>query len=410
MARICVIRQYYFPLDTRVKREVDTLVAAGHEVTVLCMARPGERRIEKTDGVTILRMPVRHRRGSIARYCFEHLAFVLLAGATAAAGHLRRRYDLVQVNTMPDTLVVAALVPRLLGTPVLLDLHECMPECFATTFDAGKVPVRFLALLERFSIWFASGATTCTELMRETFVGRGTPPEKISVVLNGADESIFDPDRYPPAPPRAGRLRLVSHGTVEPRYGLETVVRAVALLKDEIPGLELQVYGEGSQLDHLRRLSDELGVHDRVHISGRFVPIEELVAGISNADVGVVAIERDPYRDLTLCNKMYDFVTMRKPALVSRTRSVEVYFGESCFQMFTSGDEHDLARAIRELHARPDRGAALVEAATQANASQRWAVQRGAYLAAVNSLLAADAESRAKLVSETGASAAVEAG
>lgn len=409
MARICVIRQYYFPLDTRVKREVDTLVAAGHEVTVLCMARPGERRIEKADGVTILRMPLRHRRGSMARYCFEHLAFVLLAGATAAAGHLRRRYDLVQVNTMPDTLVVAALVPRLLGTPVLMDLHECMPECFATTFDAGKVPVRILALLERFSIWFASGATTCTELMRETFVGRGAPPEKVSVVLNGADENIFDPDRYPRAPSDAGRLRLVSHGTVEPRYGLETVVRAVALLKDEIPGLELQVYGEGSQLDDLRRLSDELGVSGRVDFSGRFVPIEELVAGIANADAGVVAIERDPYRDLTLCNKMYDFVTMRKPALVSRTRSVEVYFGESCFQMFRSGDEHDLARAIRELHARPDRGAALVEAATEANASQRWAVQRRAYLAAVDSLLAADAQSPSKAVSEAAPRPAVEA-
>ena len=410
MARICVIRQYYFPLDTRVKREVDTLVAAGHEVTVLCMTRPGERRIEKADGATIIRMPLRHRRGSMARYCFEHLAFVLLAGASAAAGQLRRGYDLVQVNTMPDTLVLAALVPRLLGTPLLLDLHECMPECFATTFDAGKVPVRILALLERFSIQFASGATTCTELMRQTFVGRGAPPEKVSVVLNGADENIFDPDRYPATRSDQGRLRLVSHGTLEPRYGLETVVRAVALLKDEIPGLELQVYGEGSQLDDLRRLTDELGVHDRVHFSGRFVPIEELVAGISNADAGVVAIERDPYRDLTLCNKMYDFVTMRKPALVSRTRSVEVYFGESCFQMFTSGDEHDLARAIRELHARPDRGAALVQAATEANASQRWAVQRGAYLAAIESLLAGDAATQSRVVSEAGASAAVEGG
>lgn len=410
MARICVIRQYYVPLDTRVKREVDTLVAAGHEVTVLCMARPGESRIEKTDGATVIRMPLQHRRGSMARYCFEHLAFALLAGATAAAGHLRRPYDLVQVNTMPDTLVLAAVVPRLLGTPVLLDLHECMPECFATTFNTGEGPVRILALLERFSIWFASGATTCTELMRSTFVGRGAPPEKISVVLNGADENIFDLDRYPPTNSDPDRFRLVSHGTVEPRYGIETVVRAVALLKDEIPGLELQVYGEGSQLDDLRRLSDELGVHDRVHFSGRFVPIEELVAGISNADAGVVAIERDPYRDLTLCNKMYDFVTMRKPAVVSRTRSVEVYFGDSCFQMFTSGDEHDLARAIRELHARPDRGAGLVEAATEANASQRWAVQRLAYLAVIDSLLAGHAKSRTRAGSEPAASPAVGAG
>lgn len=397
MARICVVRQYYVPLDTRVKREVDTLVAAGHEVTVLCLARPGERRVEKTAGATIIRMPLRHRRGSMARYCLEHLAFMLFAGVAVAAGHLRRPYDLVQVNTMPDTLVFAALVPRLLGTPVLLDLHECMPECFVTTVDAGEVAVRVLTRLERLSIWFSDRAITCTELMRETFVGRGAPPAKVSVVLNGADENIFDPDRYPPSGPRPGRFLLVSHGTVEPRYGLETVVRAVALLKDEIPGLELQVYGEGSQLDDLRRLTQELGVEEKVHFSGRFVPIEELVAGISDADAGVVAIERDQYRDLTLCNKMYDFIAMRKAALVSRTRSVEVYFGESCFQMFTSGDDEDLARAIRELHARPDRGLGLVEAATQANASQRWTVQREAYLAAVDELLSRTAPSPSRV-------------
>ncbi len=388
MARILVIRQYYVPLDTRVKREVDTLVAAGHEVTVLCLARPGERRMEKSDGATILRMPLRHRRGGIARYCFEHLAFVLLTGVAAATGQLRRRYDLVQVNTMPDTLVFAAFVPRLLGVPVLLDLHECMPECFATTFDAGPIPVKVLSRMEQLSIRFADAATTCTDLMRDTFVGRGTPRDKITVVLNGADENVFDPDRYPAGEARPDRLVLVSHGTIEPRYGLETIVRAVALLKDEIPGLELRIYGDGTQRDDLRRLSRELGVDGRVHFSDGFVPLDKLVAGIAEADAGVVAIERDPYRDLTLCNKMYDFITMRKPAIVSRTRSVEVYYGESCFQLFDSGDAEDLARAVRELHARPDRGEGLVEAATEANERHRWTEQAKVYLDVVDTLLA----------------------
>jgi hypothetical protein len=54
--------------------------------------------------------------------------------ALASALHLRHRYDLVQVNSLPDFLVFAALGPRLIGSPVLLDLHECMPEFFATKF------------------------------------------------------------------------------------------------------------------------------------------------------------------------------------------------------------------------------------------------------------------------------------
>ena len=35
---------------------------------------------------------------------------------------------------MPDALVFAAAVPRLLGARVVLDLHECMPEFFSVKF------------------------------------------------------------------------------------------------------------------------------------------------------------------------------------------------------------------------------------------------------------------------------------
>jgi glycosyltransferase involved in cell wall biosynthesis len=390
MARICVVRQYYFPLDTRVRREVDALEKAGHDVTVVCLRSPGQPRRERRGGVTVLRMPLRHRRGQVARYLFEHAAFLAMAAATVAALHLRRPWDVVQVNTMPDTLVFAALVPRLLGARVLLDLQECMPECFATTFavpPAGAA-VRTLGRLEQLSIRVSHRALTCTELMRDVFVGRGTPEEKISVVLNGSDEDVFDPRKHqPPDGHDPERFVLVSHGTVEPRYGLDTGIRAVALLRDEIPGLKLEIYGEGTQLEELRRLAERLDVVDRVWFSGRFVPLVELVEAIARADAGLVAVRRDPYRDLTLCNKMYDFVTMQKPAIVSRTRSVEVCFGDSCFQLFNSGDEHDLARAIRQLHGDPGLRERLVRRATEANRSHRWAEQRKVYLDVVDQLL-----------------------
>ena len=52
----------------------------------------------------------------------------------AAFLHLRRRYDVVQAHTIPDTVVFASIVPKLFGARVMLDLHECMPEFFSTKF------------------------------------------------------------------------------------------------------------------------------------------------------------------------------------------------------------------------------------------------------------------------------------
>jgi glycosyltransferase involved in cell wall biosynthesis len=387
MAKICLVRQFYFPFDTRVRREVHALLDAGHEVDVICQQGDGEPAVEHSGRLSVRRLRVRRRRQSVVQYLLEYLEFFLKATALLAVRQLRRRYDLVQVNSLPDPLVFGAVIPRLTGTPVLLDLHECAPEFFATKFDMppDRLPVRVLAWLEQASIRFASMVTTCTDQMRDTFVGRGAPPDKVVVVLNGSDEAVFDPGRFPHSSNGNG-FELISHGSLEKRYGIDTVIEAVARV-DDIPGLRLKVYGDGPQLEELEALTKVLGAEDRVWFSRGFVPLDELVAAIAAADAGVVAVERNPFRDLTLCNKMYDFIAMDKPAIVSRTRSVEEYFDESCFQLFDASDVDSLTAAIRELHADPSHGTGLAERAKQVAASHRWPRQREIYLDTVGGLL-----------------------
>lgn len=389
VARVCVIRQGFFPWDTRVRREVEALLLAGHEVDVICLARDGEPARDEYRGAAIRRLPLRQRRAGGLRYLVEYGAFLVAAASVSGALHLRRRYDLVQVHSMPDALVFAAVVPRLMGARVVLDLHECMPEFFATKFRVAQshpVP-RLLAALEQASIRFAHTVITCTEQMREAFVARGARPEKIHVILNSADEAIFNAVDHPPQDRRPDRFTLICHGSIEERYGLDTVIKAVALLKDEIPALRFEIYGEGSYRETLRELARDLGVEDRIGFSDGFVPLDELLDAIAAADAGVVAMKRDAFRDLTHCNKMFDFIVMRRPALVSRTRSVEAYFDESCFALFDSDDEHDLARAIRELYHDASRGPALVERAAVANDPYRWERQRGIYQGVIDEVM-----------------------
>ena len=394
MARICVIREWYFPVDSRLKREIDALVDAGHEVDLICATIPGQPRLERIGRLSVHRVPLTRRRAGLLRYVFEFVAFQLAATVLAAVLHLRRRYDLVQVNSLPDWLVFAAIVPWLLGARVLLDLHECMPEYAITRYDLRPAHpvVRLLAFIEQASIRFADGAITCTEQMRERFVERGVPREKVGVVLNSFDEGRLDPAGYQ-TPRHDERFVLICHGTIDENFGIDLVVRAVALLEHTIPGLRLEVYGDGTQRQLLLRLVKDLGLEERVWFSPGFIPLSELLARIASADVGVVAIRRDVFRDLTHCNKMYDLIAMRKPVVISRTRAVEAYFGDDCFQLFESGNERDLARAIAELYADPQRRERLVRRATEVNEPYRWVHQRTAYLATVERLLG-DREAR----------------
>jgi len=389
MSRICVVRQLYYPRDPLVRREVEALVASGHQVDVVCMRRKGEAALERAGAVTIRRLPLSHRRGGLASYIFEYAAFLVMATVVIGALHLRRRYALVQVNTPPDSLVFAAILPKLLGTPVLLHLQEPMPEFFASKFKTSldHPAARILGLIERASIAFADRAITCTEQMRLAFASRGADPARTDVILNASDEELFDHRRLPQLPAPPDQFVLITHGTMEERYGIDTTIQAVGLLRDKFPGLRLMLFGEGSFRPKLVRLAAELGVGDRVSFSEGWVPYEELLRALAGADAGVVAMKRDPFRDITHCHKMFDFVAMRKPAIVSRTAAVEAYFGADCFEMFESDDAHDLARAIRRLVEDRARGALLAGRAAERGQPYRWPHQRERYLAIVAALL-----------------------
>jgi len=398
MGRVCVITEWIYPMDARISREVRALVQQGHEVDVVCTRWAREPHIEHDGQVSVYRLPIARRRGGALRYVFEFVTFQLAATLLVGLLHLRRRYDVVEAASLPDWLVFAAILPRLLGARVVLDLHECMPEYGATKYGVPLTHpiVRVLAALEQASIRFADFVITCTEQMREKFVERGASPDKIAVVLNSFDEEKFDPSRYAARKDKSDDFVLISHGTIEENYGLDIVVRAVGLLRERIQGLRLEIYGEGTHRPTVEALVKSLGLEDRVWFSPGFLPLAELLPHIAEADAGVVAVRRSAYRDVTLCTKMYDLVSMRRPVIISRTPAVEAYFGDGCFQMFESGNEHDLARAIYELYAHPDIGRRSVAKAARVGEPYRWVHQAKAYLAIVERLAPASGPGRAQ--------------
>ena len=390
--RIAVVRQGLFEVDPRTQREVHALLQAGHEVDVISRRDEGRPWIERDGRLTVRRLPIPLRRGGAITYIADYALFFVAALVLLTLLHVRRRYRLVQVHSLPDPLVFVALVPKLTGARVILDLHECMPEFFATKFGVplDHRAVRLVAAAEQASIRFADFALTCTEQMREAFVGRGADPDRIGVVHNTAEEEIFDPSKHPPRPRDNGRFTLICHGSVEERYGLDTAIQAVAALADEIPELRLQIYGKGAQLPELRELAAQLDIRDRVDFNGRWLPIDELLDAIADADAGVIAMKRDAFRDLVHCNKMYDLVAMRRPVITSRTRSVEAYFSDDAFLWFTAEDPDDLANAIRRLYADPALGDRVVQQAEAEVEPYRWPRQREQYRRYVLSAVSED--------------------
>src|SRR5262245_1567805 len=123
--RAAVVLFSYYPADNRPRRAAEALVKEGMEVELICLRRSrDEAKHETVNGVTIRRLPLRRYRGGPAAYIFQYAAFLASAFFYLAARSFRRRLDLIHVHNMPDFLVFSALLPKLRGATVVLDLHD----------------------------------------------------------------------------------------------------------------------------------------------------------------------------------------------------------------------------------------------------------------------------------------------
>jgi glycosyltransferase involved in cell wall biosynthesis len=383
--RAAIVRQtdhYELP----VRREAEALAAAGFDVEVFLMRPAGGVPEEVVDGVRVVYLRSSLAKSSRLRYALDYARFFLLVSAVLTRRHLRRRYALVQVNTMPDLLVFAALPPKLLGARVLAYMHEPSPELAETVLGPGLVP-RALGVIEQLVLRFADRAVTVTDQLKERFVERGADAARIDVVLNGADPADRLGDWKPPPDAAAdGTFTVVCHGTVEDRYGQDTIVEAAALLRHELPDLRTVLVGRGRRVDALVAQVEALGLQNRVRWEG-WVSEQRLNDLLDAADVGIVAQKASPYSHLVHTNKMVDYWIFGLPVIASRLRAVSELYGDDVLEYYEPGDPADLARAIRRLHDDPGRRAELARNGRAAHEANGWSVQRVRYLRAVDELL-----------------------
>ena len=351
---VCMIVHAYYEEDPRVRREAESLVARGRPVDVFALRRPGDPPRGVIDGVAVRRLDVqRHQGAGLGTYLREYVAFLLRAGWAATRAHRRRRYAVVQVHTLPDFLVFAALPLRLARVPVVIDLHEAMPEFFRMRFPraSNRFAHALLRLFERVSIGFASAAITVNDALAARLVTIGVPPEKITVILNSPSLARFDPAVQPARSFMAdGTLRLVYAGALTPTYELDVAIDAVARLHDLRPDLPVvfDVYGRGDSAPALEEQAARLGVADRVAFHGR-IPIEDVPAAIAAADLGLAPTRRDPFTDFSLSTKIFEYGAMGKPVVASRLPLVERTFPPGSVATYDPGDGDGLAAAILAL-------------------------------------------------------------
>jgi glycosyltransferase involved in cell wall biosynthesis len=376
----------FYEIDTRIMQYATALAERGDTVDVLALRREGGLDFEVFNGVNVYRIQCRkmNERGWFD-YLFRTLRFLFISAFVLAKRHISKPYQVIHIHSVPDFLVFAAVVPKISGARVILDIHDILPEFYASKFGISSRSLLFklLVLTERLSIAFSDHVIIANHLWQERLVSRSVRREKCTAIVNYPDPRIF----YRRAHRAADRKFIILYpGTLNQHQGVDIAVRAFARVAEKMPGAEFHIYGEGPDKASLIRLSNGLGLTDRVIFYG-ILPTTEIATVMANSDLAVVPKRASSsFGNEAASTKIMEFMSLGIPVIVSRTKIDTYYHNDSMVKFFESENESDLADSMVLLYSNPELREGFVEGANRFVERNTWQVKKQEYLSLVDHL------------------------
>lgn len=232
------------------------LVERGHRVRLVCSGWPGCEPSAVVQGLEVER--VGHRN-----------SFALLGRGAVRRAIRQERPDIVVEDINK--------IPLLLPTLTRLPFCAIVPHLFGeTAFEEASWPVAatvWLAERPIPRIYRHAGFHAISESTRDDLVRRGVPRDQIRVIHPGVDATHFSPD---PSVPRTRPPSFLFVGRLKRYKGVDLAIRALARARERLPGLRLDIAGNGDARPDLERLASDLGLGQAVTFHGFVTEAEKL--------------------------------------------------------------------------------------------------------------------------------------
>jgi len=384
--RACMVAYTFYESDNRVRRYAETLVKRGDHVDVIALRQERDPRHEVIEGVNVHRIQKRviNERRKIA-YFLKIILFLVNSFIRLTLKHLKNRYDLIHVHSVPDFEVFAAVIPKLTGSKVILDIHDIVPEFYASKFKSpnNSVVLKWLTMVERLSTAFADHVIISNDIWYKTLTSRSVNEDKCTVILNYPTDIFY---KRPARGRASARFIIIYPGTLNWHQGVDIAVKAFSIIKDRAPEAEFHIYGDGESKEALMNLVLQLGLEGRVLFNG-ILPLEGIADIMGRSDLGVVPKRANAFGNEAFSTKILEFMALGVPVIVSRTKIDQFYFDDSLVTFFKPDDEKDLAEKMLLLMTDTKLREKTTSNALKFIDKNSWSIKKKIYLDIVDSLL-----------------------
>jgi glycosyltransferase involved in cell wall biosynthesis len=353
---LMVLSTKVFPPDGRVEREARDLIRDGHKLFLMARRGLDQTREEMVDGVHVIRVWLPFQKVKAVAdflYFFVQRYLIFFSILTASRKH---KIDVLHVHDLPYAFATA-LAGKFLRIPVIFDMHEHYRIMLKMSFEA-KVYRKFkpfafvllglLRIEEKVACRWAKKVIIVADEHADRITSLGVAPENIVVVTNTEDIDHFSAfeidetivDKF------KGEFVILYVGGFSPHRGLDTAVCAMPDVLKKIPNARLLFVGDGNNRAEIERLAEQMELSDKVTFTGH-QPFSKLPTYIKLCAVGIIPHISTPHIETTMPNKIFQFMMLAKPVIVSSTRPMmRIVNDAQCGLIFEVQNPQSLAEVI----------------------------------------------------------------
>lgn len=394
-----------FTHNLRVRKEAQSLVAAGWQVTVIALAlgdQP-EGPVMDPDGFTLWRVPDR----LVARKARKHQGTSLANGGAVGSVARRRSRLVTMARLVLNRLVVMLRMTRVILRlrPDVVESHNVntLPAGFLgaklsgarLAYDAHEINIeregyyaRIRALIyriEKFVVPRADLVMSTTDLRSEHYQQTYHLRAKPLVIQNKPRFSAVAGDDYlrrhfnlP-----ANDVIVLYQGGLQEGRGLHNLVRMMG----KVSGATLVFLGNGGQESSLRQLVDELRLVDKVRFHPA-VPLAELPAITASADIGMQVLRNTCLNHYTTdSNKIFEYGMAGLAVVASDFPEIRRIIETYQYGLLVDPDNvEQIAAAVQNLVDQPPLRRELQEHARASRPALSWESQEPEFVSAFEGL------------------------
>lgn len=391
--RILLLSQWYYPepADVRIDPLAASLLERGHQVKVITgfpnypLGRIYEgykQRLwqrENRNGIDLIRLPVYpdHSRSAIRR-ALTYLSFAFTASVLGV--FFSGKTDVMLVYQPPLTAGIPGLwISFWRRIPFVYEIQDMWPETVvASGMMNASLPIKLLSAFARFVFRHAAAITVISPGFRANLQSKGVPGEKVVVIPNWADESIYQPVERDLALGAAHQLdnhfNVIFAGIMGPSQRLLNVIEAAEYLRD-LPAAQFVLIGDGVELPDIRAAIAEKQLTN-VRIIDRQPP-KNMPHFLAWGDALLVQLRNDPLFHMTIPSKTLAYLACGRPIICAVPGDGADVIREAGAGLICPPDDPKaLAETVRKMYETPAEDREMMGKAGRAAFLERFTRQK----------------------------------